>query len=175
MSPAGLRSEDIHAHRKHVRSLVPRIEDFEVLMPRFGMTLKPWDEWRKARGVPFWWTAYNKIKHARDSEYARANLKNALNAVAGLFVVVLYLYRNQANLGELLPSTQLLRADNAHTSGIQIGNLATVYQRCRKPVWCEVPRTDENPSPLPARSLAIVLPRLSRPALDSRRPSADRD
>jgi len=144
-------------------------------MPRFGMTLKPWDEWRKARGVPFWWTAYNKIKHDRDSEYARANLKNALNAVAGLFVVVLYLYRNQANLGELLPSTQLLRADNAHNSGTQIGNLATVYQRCRKPVWCEVPRTDENPSPLPARSLAIVLPRLSRPALDSRRPSADRD
>ena len=55
------------------------------------------------------WTAYTKIKHQRDSQYHRANLKNALNAVAGLFVMVLYLYKDRAEAGGLVPSPQLLR------------------------------------------------------------------
>jgi hypothetical protein len=54
-------------------------------------------------------TAYNKIKHNRDTEYHRANLKNVLDAVAGLFVVCVYLYKEKAELGELVPSPAILR------------------------------------------------------------------
>jgi len=72
-------------------------------------------------GVPYWWTAYNNIKHHRDSEYHRASLKNALNAVAGLFVVVLYLYKEKAQMAELLASPGLLRVDVAHHGGFVPG------------------------------------------------------
>lgn len=114
-------ANNINQYRSEMKSAFPAIPKFEVVLPRFGLRLKPWDEWRKAQGVPFWWTAYNKIKHHRDSEYDQANLKNALNAVGGLFVVVLYLYRDKARLGELVPSTQLLRVGERHFAGTTHG------------------------------------------------------
>jgi hypothetical protein len=64
------------------------------------------------------WTAYNKIKHHRHKEFPRANLHNALNAVATLFVVVLYQYADKARTGHLGPAPQLLRVDDAHFGGI---------------------------------------------------------
>ena len=72
---------------------------------------------RKNDGALRWWTAYNKIKHQRDCEYGRANLKNVLNAVAGLFVMTLCLYRDKARQGELVPSAVSLRAEQAHVGG----------------------------------------------------------
>lgn len=120
-------AEKINAYRTEVKSIVPHIADFQVLIPRFGLTLQPWDEWRSRTGVPYWWTAYNKIKHQRDSEYHRANLKNALNAVAGLFVVVLYLYKNEAEQGELLPGPLLLTVGAAHDGGFILGGNAVYH------------------------------------------------
>lgn len=114
-------ADSINKYRSEIKPAFPGIPQFEVWLPRFGLRLKPWDEWKKASGVPFWWTAYNKIKHHRDSEYHRANLKNALNAVARLFVMVLYLYKEKAELGELLPSPQLLRVDKRHFAGTTHG------------------------------------------------------
>lgn len=44
--------------------------------------------------TPFWWTAYNKVKHERTSHfkdgkvnYSRANQKNLIYAFAALFVL----------------------------------------------------------------------------------------
>jgi hypothetical protein len=114
-------ADNIHGYRDEIVPAFPKIPAFPVLLPRFGLRLTPWDEWNKQRGVPYWWTAYNKIKHQRDSEYHRAHLKNALNAAAGLFVAVLYLYKDKAQLGELLPSPQLLRPGEAHFGGSTFG------------------------------------------------------
>ncbi len=114
-------ADTINKYRSEIKPAFPGIPQFEILLLRFGLRLKPWDEWNKAAGVPLWWTAYNKIKHHRDSEYHRANLKNALNAVAGLFVMVLYLYKEKAKLGELVPSPQLLRPDEKHFGGTTYG------------------------------------------------------
>jgi hypothetical protein len=104
-----------------MRSYLTKIPGFPVLMPRFGLHLTPWDEWNKPKGVPYWWTAYNKIKHQRDTEYHQAHLKNALNAFAGLFVVILYLYKDKAQHGELLPSPQLLRPGEGYFGGSTFG------------------------------------------------------
>ncbi len=46
-----------------------------------------------------------------------ANLKNALNAVCGLFVMVLYLYKEQAQAGDLRPPLTLIIAGDAHYNG----------------------------------------------------------
>lgn len=116
-----LKDLKIDKYRDKIKPRFPAIPRFQVSLLRFGLTLTPWDEWNKKDGVPLWWTAYNKIKHQRDSEYHRANLKNALNAVAGLFVMVLHLYKEKAELGELLPSPQLLRPDATHFGGTSVG------------------------------------------------------
>lgn len=57
----------------------------------------------KSARNPEWWTAYNKTKHRRkslvhpdESNYRRANLKNVLSALAGLFVLE-HLFLNQAS------------------------------------------------------------------------------
>ena len=114
-------ADGIHAYRKEIKAAYPSIPKFKVVLPRFGLTLRPWEEWKKTAGVPLWWTAYNKVKHQRDAHFEKASLKNALNAVAGLFVMVLYLYQDQARLGELIPSPQLLRVDAEHHGGMHGG------------------------------------------------------
>ncbi len=105
-------ADGINAYRAELTAAFPNMPKLKVLLPRFGLTLQPWDEWSKADGVPIWWTAYNKVKHHRHTDYERASLKNGLNAVAGLFVVVLHLYKKKAMFGELLPSPQLLRLED---------------------------------------------------------------
>lgn len=112
------KADNINKYRTEITIVYPIISDFKILLPRFGLTLTPWDEWKKTGGVPFWWTAYNKIKHHRDSHYDRASLKHALNAVAGLFVMVLYLYKDKATQGLLFPVPQLLEVENERLDGI---------------------------------------------------------
>jgi hypothetical protein len=111
-------AETITAYRDELTAAYPRIATFTVELPRFGLTLHPWDEWRRPTGVPIWWTAYNKTKHERHTLYHQANLKNTLNAVAGLFVLVLYLYKSKAEHGELVPIPELLRPGTDYTSGV---------------------------------------------------------
>jgi hypothetical protein len=118
---AASSASSINAYRDELVASYPSLPAFEVVLPRFGLTLHPWDEWNRQRGVPQWWTAYNKTKHERHTEYHRANLKNALNAVAGLFIVVLYLYREKAIMGELLPQPRLLRVGDDHYGGSTMG------------------------------------------------------
>src|SRR5712692_9245732 len=88
--PGGSKSDGIDTHRQHITKLFPSLPTFGVQIPQFGMTLRPWENWKSAK-VPDWWAAYNKIKHQRDTHFHQANLHNALNALAVLFVVVLYL------------------------------------------------------------------------------------
>ncbi len=125
INPASSAS-NIHAYRNEIKAEFPSIPKFNVLLPRFALTLRPWDEWKKRDGVPFWWTAYNKVKHERHSEFHQASLKNTLNAVSGLFVMLLYLYRERATAGELAPPPQLLRVDPAHHGGMGVGGYDAV-------------------------------------------------
>jgi hypothetical protein len=120
LNPAS-SANSINRYRNEILSAYPAIPNFEVLLPRYGLRLKPWDSWSMPRGVPKWWTAYNKIKHHRDTDYPQANLKNALNAVGGLFVMVLYLYKEKAQLGELAPPPQLLHVSEEHDGGFSFG------------------------------------------------------
>ena len=78
------KADDINDYRNEITSAFPHISDFEVIVPRFGLSLHPWDEWRDATaGVPLWWTAYNKVKHHRDSHYEYANLKKCAQCYRG--------------------------------------------------------------------------------------------
>lgn len=108
------RASKIGPYHSEITTAIPDISKWEVQAPRFGLILHPWDEWSNPDGVPLWWTAYNKTKHHRHTDFQLANLKNALNAVAGLFVVILYLYKEQAEEALLLPAAQLFRPSADH-------------------------------------------------------------
>jgi hypothetical protein len=114
-------ADSIHKYRDEIVLAFPSIPSFEIQAPRHGLRLKPWDNWNNSSGVPAWWTAYNKIKHHRDTEYHRASLKNVLNAVAGLYVVCLYLYKDKAQVGELAPSPSTLRPSEDRFAGFYHG------------------------------------------------------
>jgi hypothetical protein len=120
LNPAS-SANNINNYRDEIVQAYPVVPCFEVLSPRYGLRLKPWDNWSDSHGVPVWWTAYNKIKHHRDTEYHRASLKNVLNAVAGLFVVCLYLYKDKAEHGELIPSPSILRPSEDRFGGVTHG------------------------------------------------------
>jgi hypothetical protein len=115
------RANSINQYRGEILRAFPMIPQFEVLAPRYGLHLKPWLNWRRPNKPPDWWTAYNKTKHHRHTEYHRACLKNVLNAVSGLFVVCLYLYRDKAEQGQLVPSPIVLRPGGNRFMGVTHG------------------------------------------------------
>lgn len=66
-----------------------------------GNVIQPWKEWQSIK-APFWWTAYNKAKHERYSVaeidgiqkhgFQFANQKYTIEALAGLFQILIYFY-----------------------------------------------------------------------------------
>lgn len=54
--------------------------------------LQPFSNWEQSPNYksPDWWNPYNKVKHERIIHFKNANLKNILNALAGLFVLENY-------------------------------------------------------------------------------------
>jgi DNA modification methylase len=113
-------ANNILDYQNEILPVYANIPRFQINVPRFGLSMKPWSEWRKPTNAPKWWTAYNKTKHNRDLEYYRANLKNALNSVAGLYIMVLYLYKNSAENGRLFPHPQLFRVEEKYVGGGEI-------------------------------------------------------
>lgn len=51
--------------------------------------LQPFSNWKQSPDYksPDWWTPYNKVKHKRVHNYRKANLKNVVNALAGLYIL----------------------------------------------------------------------------------------
>ncbi len=69
--------------------------------------LEPWISWLNCK-CPYWWDAYNAVKHNRSEieeidgvehvNYKFANQEYSLNALAGLFQVLVYSYYDIATL-----------------------------------------------------------------------------
>ncbi|QNH19166.1 hypothetical protein HEP73_00052 [Xanthomonas sp. GW] len=110
---------NIDQYRAALAQNLPEIISTKVLVPRYGLTLSPWSNWANEKN-PDWWRSYNNVKHERDSHYAEATLKNALNSLAGLMVLVLHQYSStplapgvkldrRETTRYLLPESTLLR------------------------------------------------------------------
>lgn len=83
--------QNIDHYRAAITAKLTDIAASQVLVPRYGLTLTPWDNWKSGQN-PVWWRSYNNVKHERDVHYQEATLKNALNALAGLMTLVFYFY-----------------------------------------------------------------------------------
>ena len=87
-----------------------QIASEEVHVRRYGLAFTPWAAWGAGMN-PDWWRSYNNVKHRRDSHFHEANLENCSNAVAGLFVVVLYCHKAESSTESLEPYPVLLGRD----------------------------------------------------------------
>lgn len=110
-------ASNINRYRDEIKTAYPGLHTFKVTIPRFGLEFTPWSNWGDVNGVPDWWTAYNKVKHHRNTDYERGNLQNCLNAAAGLFVVILYFYKEEAKKAELIPIPSVFRVTDEHFNG----------------------------------------------------------
>lgn len=88
-------------------------------------TLKPFANWTSGK-APEWWTLNNKLKHGRDEvddegieKFKYANQETILNALAGLFIILMYFYeeilKNNFPDSELrvpLPQSEVFHLEN---------------------------------------------------------------
>ena len=117
----GCGADNVNSYREIIVRHLPQLMAFEVIISRYGLSLLPWDEWQQPTGVPLWWTANNRVKHERHVHFHQATLNNVLNAVGGLFVLLLYLYIDKAREGGLVPSPQIVGAGSQHIKGVDVG------------------------------------------------------
>jgi len=100
------KAKNIYHYRLAITKEFPKLSIQEVSMPLYGMELKPWSNWSQSK-TPKWWDAYNNVKHERNNYYHEANLKNTLNAIAALYVMLLYFHIDLAQNGTLSPSPEI--------------------------------------------------------------------
>ncbi len=86
------KAGSINPYQEVIKGEYKRIHLEKIEMPKYGLTLTPWSEWKTKASPPLWWQANNKVKHHRSEHFAKATLKNALNAVGGLFVLLTLYY-----------------------------------------------------------------------------------
>lgn len=78
---------------KSILAKYPKIYQAKMSTPRLGEDIFPFAPWKEGcKDVLPWWYAYNRVKHNRGTEYKKATLENAVYSVAGLLVIVSYLY-----------------------------------------------------------------------------------
>ncbi|MDP3258203.1 MAG: hypothetical protein Q8S58_03920 [Bosea sp. (in: a-proteobacteria)] len=66
-----------------------RLSSYKVILPveGSGRIIKPFLPWKNGKSIG-WYAAYNASKHDRHDEFKKANLRNLIDAVAGLLVLI---------------------------------------------------------------------------------------
>lgn len=112
----GQGANNIENYRQILRPTFGNIEKFQVVVRRHALELVPWENWAKDQ-TPNWWSDHNSVKHERHVHFGKANLQNAINCVAGLYVMVLYLYLDAAESGHLRPPPFLFAPGDDFAAG----------------------------------------------------------
>ena len=108
--------ENIEGYRKAITAKFNGFVELEVMILRAERSVKPWESWCEDKS-PSWWKAHNDVKHERNVNFKQATLKNTLEAMAGLFVLVCYVCQKELRSNAvLLP--QLLSLDPQLSSRI---------------------------------------------------------
>jgi hypothetical protein len=129
------RKSNIEHLRKRFRKHYPKLPSMEVFVPRGSQMLRPWAAWTgSAKKNPDWWSAYNKVKHARHAAFQEATLANALNAVAALLCLQLYLHQELYNAGSLQPWCRLLTLEGHYENVVAgAGGVLPDFPRVKTP------------------------------------------
>lgn len=88
-------------YRDAVLSKYPYFHFIEISVPRYGITVAPWKTWATDNNPDWWKNGYNKIKHDRAGNPSAATMERALNSIAALESVLLYLYREKYRVSDM--------------------------------------------------------------------------
>jgi hypothetical protein len=100
----------IDQYRPIILAKYPKFHTIEVHVPRYTAMIPPWRDWGAGKN-PSWWKEHQLVKHKRHEHYSLANLMNCFAASAGLYALLLYLYRDELVAGRLEPRPQLFRLE----------------------------------------------------------------
>ena len=81
---------DICWYRRVLIEEFPSSTEEKVFLPRNFIEFTPWEIWGDRTDSPVWWKDYNDVKHNRSEYYYKATLKNVLEAISGLLVILFY-------------------------------------------------------------------------------------
>jgi len=101
-----VKNPNMDNYRKIVMNKYPNFYTLMIPINRFEIAIDPWREWKQDKN-PEWWHAYNDLKHERDQYLYKANLKNSLYSLTGLFGALLYLYKFSISENQLTPWSAL--------------------------------------------------------------------
>ena len=86
------RSEQGYRNELILRHGLP-FSKVKVVATRYCLEMRPCQNWAAANPkTPYWWTAYNKVKHQLDANCCDASLRNAFRSLCGLFAALLFPY-----------------------------------------------------------------------------------
>lgn len=105
-------------YKRSILGRFPEIHKARVHLDRFHRTEQPFAEWANSGGRLEWWNAFQDVKHHRDNNLEKANLKNTLDALCALLILNHYLYGSDSSSGtEHLVGTILLRTSSPPAEG----------------------------------------------------------
>lgn len=104
------KAENIDDYRKIILPIYHSFPKIRIQIPCIESDITPWESWSSGKN-PDWWKNYNNVKHERGKYFEKANLRNSLYALGGLFAVLLYYYQPEAYKGDLYPFPRLLDYD----------------------------------------------------------------
>jgi hypothetical protein len=120
VAPLSGRNHDINDYRHHFGSwLSARKLVFWQDENGQAVGLQPFKDWDCNQRPPEWWSDYNKVKHDRIKHKKLATLKNCVDALAGLFFVIMRF------AGMNVQIRQMVAASNWwHITGAQFGEIS---------------------------------------------------
>lgn len=86
---SGNKCGNMGEYKDVILSYFPKIVFAEVYIPRWAKTVLPFSGWDA--GKLSWWDTYSDIKHDRSNNFKDATYKNAVYALAALYILILYL------------------------------------------------------------------------------------
>ena len=116
------KADGINKYRDEILKAHPELEKVTVVCA--DIELIPWRDWSES--TPLWWRIYNGIKHNRcgietyndeaKESYKFANLRDTLNALAGLYLINLYLFQSllgrNIHIDTPMPGSRLFKPIN---------------------------------------------------------------
>lgn len=59
------KASNIEEYKNTLKKHLPELEGSKVTLPRYGLELEPWQNWKQNKN-PYWWRSHTNVKHERD-------------------------------------------------------------------------------------------------------------
>ncbi len=86
-----IKRPNIDSYKELILAKMPNFVKGTVRVDETDLEFVPWASWDTGDN-PIWWKAYNEVKHERYKNFEKANLRNTLEALSGLFILSGHLY-----------------------------------------------------------------------------------